>query len=373
MQRRTYEIATILPPSERFTPNAAGGISLFVNETTTGSAYHEHITVYGRAESRTRPFSDVRFKGIRPSMEMLFGQQTGYARAVVSHFKARPTGLIEVHNRVPLFHALRRAFSNTPISIHFHDDPLGLVGAKTTKQRWEILSTADAVYCCSDFIRRRFLTGLEAGRTDHVHVVYSGVDPVVRGRKEAFILYNGRLAPEKGALELAKAAATILPHFPKWKIVFVGCDRPTSSSKFTSYQRNVANALKSVGKQAVFLGRQPHDKVLELFARAAIAVVPTVGAEPFGRRAVEAMAAGAALVTSGHGGLLEAAGDAGVVVSPITPQGLGLALQGLMEDGNTLRAIQQQCFDRGSQFSLENARRHMDALRYNLLSQAYGG
>ncbi len=373
MHARTYEIATILPDTERFTPGAAGGISLFVHETTVGSAYQDHITVYGRAESRVRPFSNVRFKGIRPSMALLFGQQTGYAHAVTHHFKTRPTGLIEVHNHVALFNALRRGFQNKPISLHFHDDPLSINGARTTRQRWDLLAAADAIYFGSDFLRRRFLTGLEAARTEHVHVVYSGVDAPVRGRKEAFILYSGRLAPEKGALELAQAAARILPHFPKWKIVFVGADKPTNAKKHSSYARKVRDALDDIGGQAVFLGRLPHDKALELYARAAIAVVPTIGAEPFGRRAIESMAAGCALITSGHGGLLEAAGDAGIVVSPVTPDGLALALQGLMEDEQGLRAIQQQCFDRGSQFSLENARQHMDSLRYRLLSQAYGG
>src|SRR5690606_523953 len=183
-------------------------------------------------------------------------------------------------------------------------------------------------------------------------------------------LYTGRLVPEKGALELAKAAARILPHHPAWKIVFVGASRPGKTPKPTRYAQQVEAAVKPLGRQAVFLGHQPHNKVLELYGRAAIAVVPSIGAEPFGRRAIEAMAAGCALITSGHGGLLEAAGDAGIVVSPVTPDGLALALQGLIEDGDTLRAIQQQCFDRGAQFALDHARAHLDGLRRHLLSQS---
>ena len=367
-----YEIACVLPPGEHFSPQSAGAIALFVHETASQSAYNEYITVYGNDEKHRR-FSGVRYIGIKPQMRLLYGRNGGYARALVDHFKKRPTGLIEVHNRVSIFNTLAKNLPNVAISMHFHNDPLTIKGAMTPKERWDILSRADAIYCCSDFVRRRFLTGLEAGRTDHVRTIYYGVDPVLKAKKEPFILYVGRLTEEKGALELARAAQILLPHFPNWKIVYAGASRHGGGKGGSPYARAVSEALKPLGKQAVFLGHIPHSKVLELYGRAAIAVVPSIWNEPFGRVATEAMAAGCALVTSGHGGLIEAAGDAGVIVSPVTPEGLALALQGLLEDPETLRSIQQQCITRGAEFSLSGCRSHVDALRHQLLSQAYGG
>lgn len=373
MRNPGYEIATILPPSEHFTPSAAGAIALFVNETSVNSAYSDYITVYGRDDVKQRHFPDIRYHGMKPSMKFLFGRNGGYARALIDHFKKRNTGLIEVHNRVQIFNLLAKALPNVAITMHFHNDPLTIKGAETPKERWDLLSRADAIYCCSDYVRRRFLTGLEAGRTDHVHTVYYGVEPVIKAKKEPFIFFVGRLIEEKGALELARAAQLVLPHFPNWKIVYAGANRPGGAKNASPYARAVGEALKPLGKQAVFLGHQPHQKVLQLFGRAAIAVVPSVWNEPFGRTAIEALSAGCALVTSGHGGLIEACGDAGIVVSPITPEGLALALQGLLEDPESLRGVQQQCITRGAEFSLDACRRHMDALRYQLLSQAYGG
>jgi len=367
-----YNIATILPPSEHFTTNAAGAIALFVRDTTIGSAYRDYITVYGRSDSKQRLFSGIKYKSITPKHRLLYGRNGGFARALVEHFKKERPGLIEVHNRVGIFKILSRAFSNTPVSIYFHNDPLTIKGAMTPKERWEILSRADAIYCCSDYIRRRFLTGLEAGRTDHVHVVYQGVDVEPAPQKENVILYVGRLIEEKGALELAKAAQILLPHFPNWRIVYAGANRPGGKNT-TAYTRAVGEALKPLGKQAVFMGHQSHEKILNLFSHAAIAVVPSVWAEPMGRVAIEAMAAGCALVTSGHGGLAELAAEAGLMVSPVTPQGLALALQGLIEDPVSLHGVQQLCYQRGSQFSVSAAQNYFDHLRYELLAQAYGG
>jgi UDP-glucose:(glucosyl)LPS alpha-1,2-glucosyltransferase len=369
----SHNIATILPPSEHFSPEAAGAIALFVKETTLGSSYQEHIAVYGCDNERQRRFAQIEFHDIKPSFSLFSGRNTRYTNAVTRHIRQHGAGMIEVHNRVQNFFQLAKAFPNTPITMHFHNDPQTIKGAISPKDRWKIIERADAIYCCSDYVRRRFLTGLEAARSDHVHVVYYGVPPVeIPAQKEPVILFVGRLIPEKGALELAQAAARLLPHFPNWKIAFVGANRPGGKGS-THYTKQVGKALEPLGKQAIFMGYQTHTKTLELFARASIAVVPSVWTEPFGRTAIEAMMAGCALVTSGHGGLIEACGDAGVLVSPVTSDGLALALQGLIEDPRTLHAIQQQCYERGQYFTLDNCQHHFDQLRYRLLAQAYGG
>ena len=53
--------------------------------------------------------------------------------------------------------------------------------------------------------------------------------------------------------------------------------------------------------------------------------------EPFGRTALEALASGAALITSGLGGLAEVCGDCAVTVDPHDADGLVAALGGLMD------------------------------------------
>lgn len=368
----SYEIATILPSHEYFTQSAAGAIALFVRDTTMNSAYHGQTRIYGRP-MKSRPFSDITYTQVNSVFPRLLGRSNAYTRGLVQLIKQRRTGLIEVHNDIQIFKTLSSQFTNTPVTLYLHDDPLTLQGAKKPKERWAILSRADMIYCASDYVRRRFLTGLEAGRTEHVHVLYQGISIKPKPRKEAFILYVGHLTKEKGALELALAAQILLPHFPNWRIVFAGARRPSGNKNATSYAHAIEKVLRPLGKQAVFLGYQPHNKVLELFSRASIAVVPSLRNEASGRTALEAMAAGCALVTSGYGALAELAGDAAMVVTPVTAQGLALALQGLLEDPESLRGIRNTCQERGQGFTSETMHHYFDKLRHYLLAQAYGG
>ena len=67
------------------------------------------------------------------------------------------------------------------------------------------------------------------------------------------------------------------------------------------------------------LGYRDHPEVLAAMARAAIVVVPSRWAEPFGLVALEALASGAALICSPRGGLPEVAGDAAVYADPDQP------------------------------------------------------
>jgi glycosyltransferase involved in cell wall biosynthesis len=371
MSFQYHDIAAVLPPKEDFTANGASAIGLFVRDATKQSAFASSMTIYGRAETPARRFSNIRYHNVQPQMSFLYGDAGGYDRGVVEALRKKPPRLIEVHNRVSLFNRLAENFPNTPISLFLHNDPLTIKGMITPKQRWQLLSRADAIYCSSDYIRRRFLTGLEAGRTDFVHVVYNMADPRQRRRKEPLILYVGHLSEEKGVLELAQAAQMLLPHFPQWRIVFAGASRPGKND--SAYARKVYNMLVPLGKQAVFLGFQPNDRITTLQARAAIAVVPSHISEPSGRTAIEAIASGCALVTSGHGSLAEIAGEAGTLASPVTGEGLALALQGLMEDPEGLHMIQNLCYEHGQRFTLAHGLHYLDDLRHSLFARAYGG
>jgi glycosyltransferase involved in cell wall biosynthesis len=66
--------------------------------------------------------------------------------------------------------------------------------------------------------------------------------------------------------------------------------------------------------------------------RAAIALTPTLIREAFGRAALEAHAGGAALVSSGRGGLREVSGDACLYADPDKPASLAHALDRLIRN-----------------------------------------
>ena len=60
----------------------------------------------------------------------------------------------------------------------------------------------------------------------------------------------------------------------------------------------------------------PYGEVKAAWESAAVGMVLTTGPEPFGRTALEALASGAALITSGRGGLAEICGPCAVTVEP---------------------------------------------------------
>ena len=75
----------------------------------------------------------------------------------------------------------------------------------------------------------------------------------------------------------------------------------------------------------------PYAEVKAAWEGAAIGMVLTTGPEPFGRTALEALASGAALITSGLGGLGEVCGPCAVTVDPGDAGGLAAALGRLMD------------------------------------------
>src|SRR5690606_21691297 len=88
--------------------------------------------------------------------------------------------------------------------------------------------------------------------------------------------------------------------------------------------------LERFGERVRVLKSAPLAQVRAEMQRAAIALTPSVWAEPLGLTALEAHAAGAALVSSGRGGLREASGPHAVYVDDLTAEGLAAAMDGLI-------------------------------------------
>jgi len=143
-----------------------------------------------------------------------------------------------------------------------------------------------------------------------VAVIPSGVDVADEAGVEdepPFVLYAGRLSPEKGVLELVEAAQGI-------PLVIVG-DGPL--------RERVPSARGFVA----------HDELLKLYERAAVVAVPSYR-EGFGVVCAEAMAHARPVVASAVGGLLDLVvdGETGIHVPPGDVAALREALQRLLSD-----------------------------------------
>ncbi|WP_346346482.1 glycosyltransferase, partial [Acetobacter okinawensis] len=115
----------------------------------------------------------------------------------------------------------------------------------------------------------------------------------------------------------------------------MGADRFGPASPQTDFLARLQEQAHGAGVSMA--GYQPHAQVLQAMSHAAIVVVPSRWAEPFGMAALEAMGCGAAVLTSRNGGLPEVAGQAALYASPDDLPGMVAALERLMSDA-TLRA-----------------------------------
>ena len=94
-----------------------------------------------------------------------------------------------------------------------------------------------------------------------------------------------------------------------------------------------------------FTGRIDHDIFVRQYARASVAVVPSLY-EGFGLPAGEAMACGVPVVSTTGGALPEVVGDAGVLVPPGDHQALAAAILELLEDADKADALGQKGYRR---------------------------
>ena len=83
--------------------------------------------------------------------------------------------IIEIHNRPYLVNVIKSKLLHRHIlTLFLHNDPLQMKGSRTIEERNFLISQLDKIYCVSDFIKRRFLTGI-LDYDKKVIVLYNGV------------------------------------------------------------------------------------------------------------------------------------------------------------------------------------------------------
>jgi glycosyltransferase involved in cell wall biosynthesis len=162
-------------------------------------------------------------------------------------------------------------------------------------------------------------------------VIHNGIDflrPTPRIVREREILCVGRATPQKGILEAAEATVQVLNRRPDWSATFIlsECDQ------HQSYARAIRSAAQHLPERFQLIYDAPHDLVREYNERAAIAMIPSIWREPFGRTALEAHAGGAAVITSGTGGLAEISGPNALYLDAVRPQDIEMAIEKLILD-----------------------------------------
>ncbi len=221
------------------------------------------------------------------------------------------------------------------------------------EQRAELQHDGRLFLAVSRFVRDRLLEqGYPADRTV-VH--YAGLSlerfrPDRAVVREALVLFVGRLAPEKGCLDLIGAMRRVQDDHPEAELVVLG-DGPLGPS--------LERLARSTGVRCRFLGSVPQEDVIHWMARAQILCAPSVTlptdeAEGFGLVCAEAQAMALPVVATRVGGISEvvADGESGLLVRERDQAALADRIVRLLRDralcdrmGESGRRIVERCFN----------------------------
>lgn len=149
--------------------------------------------------------------------------------------------------------------------------------------------------------------------------------PVPWSERGNHVVYVGRLANEKGVLDLIEAWRMGGPHAPCLRVIGEG---PARS----------AAVLKASGLPVTFLGSLPREAALEEIARASMVVVPSRCFEGFPLVIGEALAHGTPLAVADVGPLgdIVRTADAGGCFAAANPAALWSVVSGMWQDGRAL-------------------------------------
>jgi D-inositol-3-phosphate glycosyltransferase len=161
------------------------------------------------------------------------------------------------------------------------------------------------------------------------------------------LVMAGRIQPLKGH-ELAIRALAELVTEPL--LVIVG-EAPAGDEPYVDRLRALAADL-GVAEQVRFLGALSRERVAELFAAAQLVLVPSFS-ETFGLVALEAAAAGTAVIAQRVGGLVEAVEDGvtGLLVDDRDPHAWALAIDRVLRDEPYRLRLELAAWERATQFT----------------------
>jgi glycosyltransferase involved in cell wall biosynthesis len=322
-----WRILQVLPRGMRYTQSAATSIDLYVSEI----AAHSRFRVEVMAESSDRPLPAAAFHALP---RFAFAETQRRSRRVAALVESLRPAAVVVQQHLPSAAALRARIA-APIILQKHNfmrvsrSAIWLRDASHWRRARQLNALAGIT-----FVSRAILAEFErdwAEVTIPRRVVANGFDTAAwrpQPTRERTVLTVGRATPEKGMLEAARALAAILPRHPDWTATFV----VSEPDGFPDYFAAIGATLASLGPQARLLVGLPFEGVKALNERAAIALAPSIWREPFGRACLEAHAGGAAVVSSGSGGLREISGEAALYLPAVEPARIAAAVEALIGD-----------------------------------------
>lgn len=163
-----------------------------------------------------------------------------------------------------------------------------------------------------------------------------------------YILYVGRIEERKNSVRLINAFVKLkkeknIPH----KLILLG----SPGHNFESISHLIQN-LVQYSKDVILPGFVNHAKLPEIIARSDVFAFPTLY-EGFGLAVLEAMACGAAIVTSDTSSLPEVVGDGALLCDPTDENDIANKIYSLISDEKLRRKYSAAAISQAQKFSWE--------------------
>lgn len=189
----------------------------------------------------------------------------------------------------------------------------------------------DRYVALSEFARKKCIEGGLPAHKLTVQPNFVHPDPGVGEGRGGFILFVGRVAPEKGLATLIEA----------WRLL----RNPVSLKIIGDGPESIRLRTQTRGCAGLdWLGRKTMAETLELMGQAAVLVLPSEWYETFGRVAIEAYAKGTPVIASRLGAVEELVeeGRTGFLFEPGHAGALADRLQGFFAMGDAERATMRR-------------------------------
>ena len=202
---------------------------------------------------------------------------------------------------------------------------------------------------------KKIFEGLPFKTKSNCEILY----PSIKKNKNFFkykkkqIVFTGKLNSSKGYDLFGPAVIKILNEFPNWSAVVAG-NEPREKFSFKHKKLKIFPWL-------------PHNKILDLYKKSSISVVPSKWEEPFGRTSMESAAYGCATITSNRGGLIETF-DNDLLIKDLKSSEIYRIIKSLVKNPKKLKSIQIKNFNKPLHL-IENLVKTLDSIKINLLKK----
>lgn len=308
-----YRVALI---STEYPPHVYGGLGVHVDQITRAMGGRVNWDIFTpqrgnyRQDNPSIGIIEATIPKVNTSLEFAF--QFCQSAAAAAEQCGASFDLLHCHDWMTVLCGLRiRETLKKPLVFNLHlpqsggtfrvIDNLGLVGADL------VIVNSQAVY--NEIMERGLPIRL-------ITVIPNGVDTKIFcpapdwPADDGYILFVGRLVPQKGVDVLLRAFRVILQKSPDVNLIIVG------DGELELALKRLARFL-GVSHRVSFVKWQTGEALVRLYQRARVVVIPSIY-EPFGIVALEAMACERPVIASRLGGLREILEDGiqGYMVAP---------------------------------------------------------